>query len=48
MQILEQIINHSRDSRGLKRALAVKMSQKKVKHQNIADFLQISSTFIGK
>jgi putative transposase len=48
MLTLEQIIDHSRDSRELKRALAVKMSQKRVKHQDIADFLQVSAAFISK
>ena len=41
MRTLEQIIEHSRDSRELKRAL-------KVKHQNIVDYLQVSVSFISK
>ena len=48
MQTLEQIIDHSRESRELKRALAVKMSQPKIRHQDIAKFLQISASFISK
>lgn len=48
MQTLEQIIDNSRDSRELKRALAVKMSQKRIKHQDIAELLQVSSSFISK
>jgi transposase len=48
MQTLEQIIKHSKDSRELKSALAVKMSQTKVKHQRIADYLQVSDSFISK
>ena len=48
MQTLEQIIDHSRDSRELKRALAVKMSRKRMKHQDIANLLQVSPSFISK
>jgi len=48
MQTIEAIINDSKDSRELKRALSVKMSQAKIKHQDIANFLQISPSFISK
>lgn len=48
MQTLEEIINDSKDSRELKRALAVKMSQARIKHQDIAKFLQVSPSFISK
>jgi len=48
MQNLEQIIDYSRDARELKRALAVKMSQRRMKNQDIANLLQVSSSFISK
>ena len=48
MQSLEQIIDHSRDARELKRALAVKMSQRRMKNKDIANLLQVSSSFISK
>jgi hypothetical protein len=47
MRSLEEIIEHPRDARELKRALAVKMSQKRAKNQNIIDYLQISASFIS-
>ncbi|NJO18527.1 MAG: transposase [Thioploca sp.] len=48
MQTLEQIIDKSRDARELKRALSVKMSQRRMKYQDIANLLQVSSSFISK
>ena len=48
MPTLEQIIDHSRESRELKRALAVKMSQPRIKHPDIAEFLPVSASFISK
>lgn len=48
MPTLEEITNDSKDSRELKRALAVKMSQARIKNQDIANFLQVSPSFISK
>jgi len=48
MQTVEEIIKYSNDSRELKRALAVKMSLTRIKHQDIANFLQVSPSFISK
>ena len=48
MQSLEQIIDYSRDARELKRALAVKMFQRRMKNQDIAKLLQVSPSFISK
>lgn len=48
MLTLEQIIDNSRDSREVKRALAVKMALKCMKNSDIADFLQVSESFINK
>jgi putative transposase len=48
MLSIEQIIDTSKDSREVKRAIAVKMSQEKVKHQNISNYLQVSASFISK
>jgi putative transposase len=48
MESLEEIIDQSRDSREVKRAIAVKMSQERVKPQNIAKYLQVSASYISK
>ena len=42
MESLEKIIEQSGDSKEVKRAIAVKMSQERVKLQNIAKYLQVS------
>jgi putative transposase len=48
MESIEQIIESSRDSREVKRAIAVKMSRSGVKHQNIVNYLPVSPSFISK
>ena len=48
MGSLEEIIEQSRDSREVKRAIAVRMSQERVKHQNIAKYLHVSDSYISK
>jgi putative transposase len=48
MLSIEQIIETAKDSREVKRAIAVKMSQERVKHQNISNYLQVSAAFISK
>ena len=48
MLSIEQIIETAKDSREVKRAIAVKMSQDRVKHQNITHYLQVSAAFISK
>jgi putative transposase len=48
MRSLEEIIEHPREARELKRALAVKLSQNRVKNQNIIDYLQVSASVISK
>jgi putative transposase len=48
MESIEKIIEESKDSREVKRAIAVKMSPERVKHQNIARYLQVSASYISK
>ena len=48
MERREEIIEKSKETREVKRALAVKMSLKKIKHQEIGRILQVSKAFVSK
>jgi transposase len=48
MESLDEMINHSRDPRELKRALSVKMGQEGYKPQQISRLLNVSEQYVSK